>query len=173
MAVLPIHTFPDPLLKIPARPIERITPNILQLIDDLVETMRHHPRCVGLAAPQVGQSVRVAVVDVTGHPKATHPSGLLVFVNPHLIAQDAWQLQREGCLSVPDLTGNVERAVEIRVEALDASGRRWTRRFEGFEAIAIQHEVDHLAGRLFLDRIANIRTDLFRRKRYWFPKNSP
>ena len=169
MAILPIRTIPDPILKTPSRPVERVTPQVRRLIDDLIETMRYHPRCVGLAAPQVGHGVRVAVVDVSGHPKATHSSGLLVLVNPRIVAQEGRQLQREGCLSVPDLTGNVGRAAGIRVEALDASGRRWTRGFEGFEAIAIQHELDHLAGRLFLDRIANLRADLFRRKRYWFP----
>ena len=166
MPVLPIRTFPDSLLKTPSRPVERITPAVRQLLDDLIETMRHHPRCVGLAAPQVGSSLAVAVVDVTGYPKATHSSGLLVLVNPQVVAQGGGVIQREGCLSIPDLTGNVRRALRVQVKALDASGNAWLRWFEGFEAIAIQHELDHLSGTLFLDRITNVRADLFRRKRY-------
>ena len=169
MAVLPIRTFPDSCLHAPSRPIERITPHVLRLVDDLIDTMRHYPRCVGLAACQVGVNVRLAVVDVRGHPKAAHSSGLLVLINPQIIAQAQAWVQREGCLSVPDLTANVARASDVQVQALDQAGTPWTRRVEGFEAIAVQHEVDHMAGTLFLDRIANVRTDVFRRKRYGFP----
>ena len=172
MAVLPIRIFPDACLHTPSRSLERITPHVVRLVDDLIETMRHAPRCVGLAACQVGVNVRVAVVDVSHHPNATHSHGLLVLINPQLTAQEKRLVQREGCLSVPDLTANVERASRLHVHALDITGTPWTRWVEGFEAIAVQHEVDHLAGKLFLDRIANVRTDLFRRKRYWFP-NSP
>ena len=195
MAVLPIRRFPDPCLKAPSRPVSRISPALLRLIDDLVETMRAHPRCVGLAAPQVGVNLRLAVVDVTGHPKAKEilrpaasglprrppPSaavpasvgGLLVLLNPRILVQEGAVVQREGCLSVPDLTGNVRRATRTQVNALDTNGVSWVRWFEGFEAVAVQHEMDHLAGRLFLDRIENVRTDLFRRKQYWFPKGPP
>ncbi len=187
MAVLPIRTFPDSCLHAPSRPVERITPAIARLIRDLIETMRHHPRCVGLAAPQVGSEACVAVVDVTGHPKVfprsarlvpsalgarqdsalTGGSGLLVLVNPQITAQETWTIQREGCLSVPDFTGNVRRASRVHVSARDERGEPWARWVDGFEAIAVQHEVDHLAGRLFLDRISNVRTDVFRRKQYW------
>lgn len=166
MAVLPVRRLPDPLLKIISRPVDHITPLIQRLIQDLIDTMRHHPRCVGLAAPQVAQLFRVAVVDVTGHPKASQSHGLMVLVNPRITAREGLQMQREGCLSVPDLTGNVNRSVRVQVESLDASGRRWERWLEGFEAVAIQHEVDHLDGTLFLDRVTNLRTDVFRRKRY-------
>lgn len=166
MAVLPIHRFPDPLLKTPARAVARLAPPVVRFIEDLVETMRAHPRCVGLAAPQVGQAVRIAVVDVAGHPKASQAHGLIVLVNPRITAQEGVSIQREGCLSVPDLTGNVSRSLRVHVEALDASGRPWAGWFKGFEAIAVQHELDHLEGRLFLDQIANVRTDLFRRQRY-------
>ena len=169
MAILPIRAFPDPCLNTPSRPIERMTPQLLRLLDDLIETMRHHPRCVGLAACQAGSTVRLAVVDVSGHPKATRSSGLLILINPQILRQEQWGVQREGCLSIPDLTANVQRALRIHVNALDETGKPWTRWLEGFEAVAVQHEVDHLAGKLFLDRITNVRTDLFRRKRYWFP----
>ena len=167
--VLPIRTFPDSILHSPTSPVEHITPQITQLIQAMIETMRHHPRCVGLAAPQVGSSARVAVVDVTGHPKAGKAGGLLVLINPTILAKEQELIQREGCLSVPDVTGNVARASRLHIKALDASGQSWERWVEGFEAIAVQHEVDHLDGKLFLDRIANVRTDLFQRKRYWFP----
>lgn len=173
MAVLPVRAFPDPLLKTPTRPVESLTPQVRRLVDDLIETMRHYPRCVGLAAPQVGSSARVAVVDVTGHPKAAHSSGLLVLVNPRIVSQEGQSINREGCLSVPDLTGNVARAQRVQVEALDRDGKRWMGWCEGFEAIAIQHELDHLMGKLFLDRISNPRADVFRRKKYWFPGEPP
>ena len=166
MAVLPVRRFPDPLLKTITRPVDPNAPPVRRLIADLIDTMRHHPRCVGLAAPQVGQLLRVAVVDVTGHPKAEQSHGLLVLVNPRLTARDGLRMQREGCLSVPDLTGNVSRAVRVHVEAWDGSGARWTRWLEGFEAVAVQHELDHLDGTLFLDRVVNARTDVFRRQRY-------
>ena len=170
MAILPIRTFPDPCLKVPARPIEYFTPHLRRRIQDLIETMRYHPRCVGLAAPQVGWNARVAVVDTTGHPKAAQTHGLLVLVNPELVAQEGSLIQREGCLSVPDLTGNVQRAQRLQVKALDITGTPWTRWLEGFEAVVIQHEFDHLEGKLFLDRVANLKTDVFRRKQYWFPE---
>jgi peptide deformylase len=170
MAVLPIRIFPDPLLKTPALPVARITQTVHRLIDDLIGTMRSHPRCVGLAAPQVGVSLRVAVVDVTGHPKAPRASGLMVLVNPQLVGQASELIQREGCLSIPDFTANVRRAFRVQVTALDRVGKPWSRWLEEFEAIAVQHELDHLDGTLFLDRVANVRTDVFRRKRYWFPE---
>jgi peptide deformylase len=166
MAVLTVRQLPDPILKMASRPVDRLIPSVQQLIHDLIATMRHHPRCVGLAAPQVGQLLCVAVVDVTGHPKAERSHGLMVLVNPRLTAREGVRTQREGCLSIPDLTGNVSRAVKVRVEALDASGQRWNRWLEGFEAVAVQHELDHLDGTLFLDRVVNVRTDVFRRTRY-------
>ena len=169
MAILPIRAIPDPGLKRPTRPIERLTPELVRRIHDVIETMRHYPRCVGLAAPQVGWNARVAVMDVTGHPKADRVHGLLVLVNPELIAVEGRLVQREGCLSIPDFTANVARAVRVHVRALDLDGRPWSCWLEGFEAIAAQHEIDHLDGKLFLDRVTNIKTDVFRRKTYLFP----
>ncbi len=171
MAILPIRIFPDPVLQTATHPVLAVTPQIIRLIDDLIETMRYHPRCVGLAAPQVGSHLRVAVVDVTGHPKSAGGHGLIVLVNPQMMASEGQVLQREGCLSVPDLTGNAQRASRVQARALNREGKSWTRWFEGFEAIAIQHELDHLDGKLFLDRVANLKTDVFRRTRYWFPES--
>jgi len=166
MAVLPIRTFPDPFLKAPTKLVESIAPAVLRLVDDMIETMRHHPRCVGLAAPQVGSSLRLAVADATPHPHAATSHGLLVLINPQITASETPVVQREGCLSVPHLTGNVRRVHRVRVKALDRSGQWWERWLEGFEAIVIQHEMDHLDGKLFLDRVANVKTDIFRRKIY-------
>ena len=169
MAILPVRVFPHPCLHTSSRAV-KTNPAITSLIRDLIDTMRHYPRCVGLAASQVGSDASVAVVDVRQHPKAASSSGLLVLVNPQITTRDAWTMQREGCLSVPDFTGNVRRASKIYVEALDGRGEPWGQWVEGFEAIAVQHEVDHLAGKLFLDRLENARTGVFRRKQYWFPE---
>jgi peptide deformylase len=119
--------------------------------------MRSFPGCVGLAAPQIGEMVRVAVVDCSGHPRAEDPNGLMVLVNPRLSAVEGSELGREGCLSIPDLTGNVRRATAVEI-----GGRRSI----GFEARCIQHELDHLDGILFLDRVESLAHDLFVRKVY-------
>ena len=135
-------------------------------MEGLVKAMRHHARCVGLAAPQVGSPLRVAVMDGTGHPKVGASHGLLILVNPQIDRAEGVVVQREGCLSIPDLTANVRRAARVRLKAFDQFGaaREWW--LEGFEAVIAQHEVDHLDGKLFLDRVANVSTDIFRRKKY-------
>lgn len=166
MAALPIYRVPDTLLNQPARAVSRVDPAAVQLIDRMIATMRHHPRCVGLAAPQVGSSLRIAVMDSSVHPKSGKSHGLLVLVNPKLEGFEGESIQREGCLSVPDFTGNVKRAKRVRLKAQDREGSRYECYLEGFEAIVAQHEVDHLDGTLFLDRITNLKTDLFPRKTY-------
>jgi peptide deformylase len=128
---------------------------------DLIDTMRAFPGCVGIAAPQIGEPVRVAVVDCTGHPRAEDPNGLLVLVNPRIVRAEGAELGREGCLSIPDLTANVRRATAIAVEAGQVAVRS-----VGFEARCIQHELDHLDGILFLDRVESLAHDLFVRKVY-------
>ena len=128
---------------------------------DLVDTMRSFPRCVGIAAPQIGELVRVVAVDVTDHPKATVCHGLLVLENPRVVLASGSEVAREGCLSIPDLTANVRRATRIVVE----SGDRVIES-EDFEARCLLHEIDHLDGLLFLDRVDSLKTDVFRRKRY-------
>jgi peptide deformylase len=126
--------------------------------------MRANQRCVGLAAPQLGDEVRMVVVDVSEHPRATRHHGLLVLVNPVIRRSSGGEIAREGCLSIPDLTANVKRATELTVEASDTDGAVQSIEAEGFEARAIQHEMDHLDGILFLDRVASLTTDVFRRK---------
>ena len=172
MSVLPITEFPEPILKRPMKPVERIDAHVERLVDGLIKTMRHHPRCVGLAAPQVGSDARVAVMDASVHPKATHSRGLIVLINPVLEILGQAVVSREGCLSVLDFTANVQRATRVSVRAMDISGAVHEYHLEGFEAIVAQHGIDHLDGKLFLDRVVNVKTDVFRRKRYWLPDGS-
>ena len=134
--------------------------------EDLVDTMRASGGCVGIAAPQIGEGVRMVVVDVSEHPRATRHNGLLVLVNPLITRATGRAVAREGCLSIPDLTANVGRATEVLVEASDPAGVARTVQAEGFEARCLQHEIDHLDGILFLDRVASLTTDVFPRKRY-------
>ncbi|MBI4343288.1 MAG: peptide deformylase [Candidatus Omnitrophica bacterium] len=167
MAVLPIRKFPDPLLKSPTRNVLKLDDQIKRLIQAMIATMRHYPHCVGLAAPQVGSEYRIAVMDVSGHPKAEKPHGLLVLINPIVMEYGPREkVGREGCMSVPDFTGNVPRAMKLRLRAFDQTGspQDWTLR--GFEAVVAQHEIDHLDGLLFLDRVERVGSDVFRRKTY-------
>ena len=168
MAILPILQFPDPRLKEKSAPVTGVTAEVSAFIDDLLETMRASPGCVGIAAPQVGMASRIIVVDVSTHRRGGQEEnhGLLVLVNPEILAMGGKQLVREGCMSVPDYTANVQRAQWVLVDALDREGKQTILEAIGFEAVAIQHEVDHLDGYLFLDRVSSIKTDLFRRKRY-------
>ena len=163
---LPICRFPDPLLKRPTHSVERVDRSVAAFVDQLIATMRSHPRCVGLAAPQVGSPLRIAVMDGSGHSKVSNSHGMLILINPRIVAAEGEWIQREGCLSIPDFTASVRRAERIRLTALDVSGiaRTWT--LEGFEAVIAQHEVDHLDGTLFLDRLASHRTDVLPRKTY-------
>ena len=165
--IFSIRRFPDPLLKQPTRSIARVDETVQRLIEGLIQTIRHHPRCVGLAAPQVGGDLRVAVMDATRHPKSKVSQGLIVLVNPEIMETDGLILQREGCLSIPDFTADVRRAARIHLKAFDQFGSSREFWLEGFEAIIAQHEIDHLDGKLFLDRVANLKTDVFKRKTYF------
>jgi peptide deformylase len=122
---------------------------------------------VGIAAPQIGVSLRVCVVDVSQNRLGRENNhGLLALVNPEIVRREGAAIMREGCMSVPDYTGDVERATAITVRFLDGTGEEREVEASGFEAVAIQHEMDHLDGLLFLDRIASLKTGLFRRKKY-------
>ena len=163
MAELEILTYPDPRLEQVAQPVETFDAALRRFVADLEETRRAGPGAVGIAAPQVGKGLRIAIVDISA--KAKHPNhGRMVLVNPEIIEWEGLAIGREGCLSVPDYTGNVIRAERIALEACDEHGERRHYRCEGFEARAVQHEVDHLDGLLFLDRLVSRRNDLFRRK---------
>lgn len=165
MAVLSILTYPDPRLQRKADPVSVFDDDLHHFIDDLTETMYAGPGGVGIAAPQVDRPQRIVIVDV--RPKLGDDChGLMVLINPELAAWEGMAVGREGCMSVPDFTGNVIRAERIQVQAQDASGRERSYECEGFEARAIQHEMDHLDGFLFLDRLVSRKIDLFRRKQY-------
>ena len=166
MAVLEVLTYPDSRLKQVARPVERYDAELRGFVRDLEETMRSGPPSVGIAAPQVGRTQRVVIVDVSNMSRIRHHHGRLVLINPEITVREGNVVGREGCLSVPDYTGNVVRAERIEITACDESGHPNHYVFEGFEARAVQHEIDHLDGLLFLDRLVSRRDDLFRRKVY-------
>jgi peptide deformylase len=156
---------PDPRLKEIARPVSDLAV-AERVAGDLVDTMRAGPRTVGVAAPQIGELVRVIVVDCSGHPKAEASNhGLLLLVNPAVVASEGNEIGREGCLSIPEITANVRRATSVVVEATGVTGEPLRIEAEGFEARALQHEIDHLDGVLILDRVASLDTDVFRRRR--------
>ncbi len=167
MAVQKILLYPHPVLKTMARPVAGIDDEIRQLVTDLIDTMREGPGSVGVAAPQIGVSLRVCVVDVSNSKLGRENNhGLLVLVNPEIVAREGSAVMREGCMSVPDYTGEVERATGITLRFLDGEGVAQEVEASGFEAVALQHELDHLDGVLFLDRIVSLKTGLFRRKNY-------
>ena len=165
MAILDILRFPDHALKQVSEVVTDFGEEFQQFVADLDETRLNAPGCVGIAAPQVGRFQRVALVDVSANPKHTN-NGFMVLVNPEIIEWEGYKKGREGCLSVPDYTGNVMRATSIVIEAQDATGGMLRYECEGFEARAVQHEIDHLDGLLFLDRLVSRRNDLFERKNY-------
>ena len=136
------------------------------MVADLVDTIDAHPGCVGLAAPQIGEGVRIVVVNVAGHRRATSAHGLLALVNPVVVGESGAEVAREGCLSIPDLTANVRRATRIAITATSPRGEDLKVEAEGFEARCLLHEIDHLDGILFLDRVDSLKRDVFRRKNY-------
>ncbi|HEX2038131.1 MAG TPA: peptide deformylase [Acidimicrobiales bacterium] len=165
MAVRPVLQLPEPVLKQVAKPVDRIDEDARALAHDLVDTMRASPACVGLAAPQIGVSVRAFALDVTGHKKARSCHGLVVLFNPEVLLAHRPVTAREGCMSVPDLTGDVARADHLVVRGLTVEGTDRVYQVDAFEARAFLHEIDHLDGLLFLDRVTSSEA-VFRRKVY-------
>ena len=144
---------PAAVLSTPARRVE--VAEVVELVADLVTTMRASPGCVGLAAVQIGVSAQVFVVDVTGHPKTRTAHGLIALCNPCLLSASQWKVAREGCMSVPDFTGDVRWAGRLVVAGRAVgTGEPVEITTDGFEARALQHEIDHCGGSLFLDRVA-------------------
>ena len=165
MAVRTIRVYPDPILKQIAEPVEEIDESVVAIVQDLVDTMLDAGHSVGVAAPQIGVLQRVMVVDVsTSKLGRDNNHGLLEMVNPEIIERSGSKMMREGCMSVPDYTGNVTRAEHILIEFTNRNGQLLVIEASGFEAVAIQHELDHLDGLLFLDRVSSLKTDLYRRK---------
>ena len=162
MAVLDILVYPDPRLKQVSKPVAQFDDSLRSFILDLEETLRAGPGGVGIAAPQVGRFERIVIVDVSGKPKIRH-HGRLVLVNPEILSKEGSTIGREGCLSVPEYTGNVARAKFITLRAQNEFGKSREFQMERYEARAVQHEIDHLDGLLLLDRLVS-RRDLFRRQ---------
>jgi peptide deformylase len=164
--VLPVVAAPAPVLSRVGAAVDPTDPEMVQLAADLVATMRVSPGCVGLAAPQVGVSAQMFVVDVTEHPKTSTTHGTFVLCNATVVEASRWKPGREGCMSVPDLTGDVKRAGRVVVEGLlPGTGEPVRITTDAFEARALQHEIDHCAGLLFLDRVAGAHA-IYQRKTY-------
>ena len=165
MAILDVLVYPDTRLKRVSSPVKNIDDDLSKFIFDLEETMRAGPPSVGIAAPQVGRFERIVIIDVSSKPDIPN-HGKLILINPKIVSKQGSVVGREGCLSVPDYTGNVMRAEALTLQALNQVGKTVNYQMEGFEARAISHEIDHLDGVLFLDRLVSRRNSLFRRKVY-------
>ncbi|MDQ4132852.1 MAG: peptide deformylase [Actinomycetota bacterium] len=165
MPVRPVLVLPDPRLKMVSEPVGAIDDAALALAADLVDTMRAMPACVGLAAPQIGVNRRAFAVDVTGHKKARSCHGEFVLFDPEVLVAHEPVVAREGCLSVPHLTGDVSRATTLVVRGITPAGAERIFEVDAFEARALLHEIDHLDGLLFLDRVSS-HESVFRRKVY-------
>jgi peptide deformylase len=168
--VLRVVRAPATALSQPGVEVDPTDPDVVQICADLVATMRVSPGCVGLAAPQVGAAAQAFCVDVSAHPKARSRHGLIVLVNARVVEASRNEMAREGCMSVPDLTGDVKRATRVKVMGqLPVTGERIETESDAFEARALQHEIDHCAGLLFLDRVAGAHA-LHARKVYLAPQ---
>ncbi|HEX5755864.1 MAG TPA: peptide deformylase [Arenimonas sp.] len=158
MAKLTILEFPDPRLRTVAKPVEQVDDTLRQLIDDMFETMYAAPG-IGLAATQVDVHQRLLVLDVS-----EDRSRPLVFINPEIIEQAGSQTCQEGCLSVPGIYADVKRAERVRVRALDRDGSSFEIEADGLLAVCIQHELDHLAGKVFVDYLSPLKREMVRKK---------
>ena len=158
MAILPILHFPDPRLRNPARPVARVDDELRTLLDDMLETMYAAPG-IGLAAPQVDVSKRVIVIDISEERDDPH-----YFVNPQIISRRGAEQFEEGCLSVPNIYETVERAAWVRVQALGRDGKAYELEADGLLAVCIQHEIDHLEGKLFVDYLSELKRSRIRKK---------
>lgn len=164
--VLPVVTAPAGVLSTQGPTVDPGAPEIVQLAADLVATMRVSPGCVGLAAPQVGVSAQLFCVDVSEHPKTRTHHGTFVLCNAEILQASRNEKAREGCMSVPDLTGDVKRATRLVVSGqLPGTGEQVVIETDAFEARALQHEIDHCNGFLFVDRVVGAHA-LFARKTY-------
>lgn len=163
MPVLPIRLFPDPVLRERSHSVSRIFPHagLHSFLTDLMETLYAQSGGIGIAAPQVGVAQRVIILDVSSRDASKHRE---LMINPVILKMEGEVLSREGCMSLPDYTAMIRRAEKVLVSWQDdrgASHKKWS---QGIEAICLQHEVDHLAGILFIDRVASLKTDIMPRK---------
>jgi peptide deformylase len=162
MAKLPIITVPDPILRRVSEPVDRVDGSLQQLIDDMLETMYAAPG-VGLAAVQVGVPRRLMVLDVADHETDGHQP--LVLINPEILSLgEERRVYEEGCLSIPDLRVDIERPAKVRVRYLDRDGSLQERNAEDLFATVVQHEIDHLDGKLIIDFLSPLKRDIVVRK---------
>ena len=162
MALLTIRTFPDPVLAKSCSKIETVERPLIELAESMAETMYHGERGIGLAAPQIGENIELIVVD--SDPAGERGTPLFLF-NPKIIASEGAESAEEGCLSLPDHFAEVERATKIVVQALDREGRPITVEAHGLLARCLQHELDHLQGKLVLDYVSPLKRALYRKRR--------
>ncbi|KFN50815.1 hypothetical protein N790_04970 [Arenimonas malthae CC-JY-1] len=158
MAKLPILEFPDPRLRTVAKPVGQVDDALRTLVDDMFETMYAAPG-IGLAATQVDVHVRLLVLDVS-----EDKSRPMVFINPEILSADGHQVYQEGCLSVPGIYADVKRANQVRVRALDRNGEVFELDADGLLAVCIQHEMDHLAGKVFVDYLSPLKREQVKKK---------
>ena len=158
MAILDVLQFPDERLRTVAKPIDEVNSEIKQLVADMFETMREE-KGIGLAATQVNQHVRLVVMDVS--EEQNEP---LVFINPEIVNKEGSTISEEGCLSVPGNYAKVDRAEKVTVKALDGEGEPYELEADGLLAICIQHELDHLDGKLFVDYLSPLKRQRIRKK---------
>ena len=163
MAILDVLQFPDPRLRRRAEPVEKVTDELRQLAADMLETMYDEPG-IGLAAPQVGAPLRLVVLDTEWTEEEAQRSPL-VLVNPEIVEHTGRILWTEGCLSVPDFSADVERAERVVLRATDLEGNEIVEEATGLRAVCFQHELDHLDGVLFIDRLSRLKRDLYVQKR--------
>ncbi|MBI2400317.1 MAG: peptide deformylase [Deltaproteobacteria bacterium] len=163
--ILEIIKYPDPFLKTHAARVESVDDSVRKLIDDMIETM-YYARGIGLASVQVGDPRQVVVLDVPDEDENERAKGknLMALVNPEIVSTEGETLYEEGCLSVPGVTADVERAARVKVRALDRDGKPFEIEADGLLAIALQHELDHLSGVLFIDRLSRLKRELVKRK---------
>ena len=165
MAFREIKTFPDPVLNRKTARVEAVDGSTQKLIDDMIETMHAAPG-VGLAANQVGVSLQLAVIDITTREEREKGKQrpVVVIINPEILSMEGSVTEEEGCLSIPDYAETVKRAAKVKVRAQDRKGKIFELEAEGLLAKALQHEIDHLNGLLFVDRLSPLKKSIFKRK---------
>jgi len=164
MAILRVVRYPHPILRAVCKPVPTVDENIKRLIVDMRETMNSHTGCVGISAPQVGVPLRIFVIDVSRKLGQKRNHGYVALVNPEITYSEGEKIAREGCLSIPELLGDVKRARRVIVNGVNVEGEEVEIPAKGLEAIAVQHEIDHLDGVLFIDRVVMLGRELIRRK---------
>jgi len=163
MSIHVIRTYPDSVLRVKTARVEKIDNSLDQLIQDMIETMHAAPG-VGLAANQIGVSLQLAVIDLSSREDDEQRHPLMVIINPEILSVEGDVVEEEGCLSIPDYAEKVKRASKVRVRAQDQTGKSFEITAEGLLAKALQHEIDHLNGVLFIDRLSPLKKNVFKRR---------